>query len=503
MQTFIEQYKIISKIAQGGMAEIYKAYQPSLDRLVAIKKMADSFANQPKLIKRFEQEARVIAKLVHPNIISIYDFKKIDNSYYIIMEFVEGKNLGEYIKLGLPFEIALLVVDKICQALAYAHTEGVIHRDLKPENIIISSRGEVKLMDFGISHFADSTLETTTEAILGTPAYMSPEQARGEEIDLRTDIFSLGILLYTIFVGKHPFEGDSAHIIIHKIIYEPYPSPEEVKSTLPGELRVIIKKCLEKKATARYQNVSEVREALRGMLEELDFGDPEKELQAYVKSPQEYSAKLEQVKIKESLQRGHELKEKKHFIEALTMFKKVLELDSENKEAHLAISQLEKQIVTKRKLLPVMFLCLGIILITGLILIRGKTSLTLPRKDLRREAHKIEELLKEETLPKLKKPDERKTPVKKRLPVPNLAAPKQGKTVVEEKYGEILIFAKPWANIFIGGKLYGRAPTKKPIKLKAGKYILRLESPYVIPLEKEIIIEANKLQTIKFELKKK
>jgi serine/threonine-protein kinase len=197
----MEKYKELETIGEGGMAIVVKAVQTSLNRLVAIKRVSTHYSRDPNAIKRFEQEAKIVASLEHPNIVHIYDYFKEGESYSIVMEFIDGASLAEYLRFreNFPLEVGVIILTQILAGLHHAHKQGIIHRDIKPSNILISRKGSVKLADFGISRLVTepSTL-TADSAIIGTPHYMSPEQLQGHRVDHRSDLFSLGVILYEI-----------------------------------------------------------------------------------------------------------------------------------------------------------------------------------------------------------------------------------------------------------------------------------------------------------------
>ena len=208
----IDKFEILDELGAGGMSRVYKGHDKDLDRFVAIKELRSELQSSSETSERFTREARALARLDHPNIIKVYSFLKKQNANYFIMEYVDGITLDKLIEKAkvLPVLHGCLIANKVAEALAYAHSEGFIHRDVKPSNIIISKSGEVKLMDFGISRslVAPDTL-TSPGIFIGTPAYSSPEQMEGRDIDLKTDIFSLGIVIYEMLTGSLPFKMDA------------------------------------------------------------------------------------------------------------------------------------------------------------------------------------------------------------------------------------------------------------------------------------------------------
>jgi serine/threonine protein kinase len=262
-----DEYEIIAEIGSGGMATVYKAVQKSLDRPVAIKELKKVFASDSQIVRRFERESKVAASLQHENIVHIYDYWK--KPYYsIVMEYVDGVNLADVIeKTGpLPADVGTMIALQVCDGLDYAHMRGLIHRDIKPSNIMIKRNGEVKVMDFGIAQSRNLEALTMPGTLIGTPAYMSPEQILGQQLDNRSDIFSFGIVLYEMFTGVKPFKDDDSRSVTAKILKEKFLAPRRVNSNIPWGIQWLIKKCLRKKPNRRYGSVLEVRKKLEKRL---------------------------------------------------------------------------------------------------------------------------------------------------------------------------------------------------------------------------------------------
>jgi len=246
--------RILGEIGSGGMAVVYKAVQEPLGRTVAIKALKPSIAVDSQFAKRFEREAHFMASLQHENILHVYDFIKDGRSMYITMEYVRGIDLYDLLERTpvLPIEVAAIVGLQVARALDYAHFRGIIHRDIKPANVMISHQGEVKLMDFGIAR--DETLSDLTETGtgLGTPSYMSPEQILGDKLDFRSDIFSVGIVLYQMLTGRKPFQEDDSRTVMQKIRLDRYTIPRKINAAVPRTLERILARCMEKMPANRY-----------------------------------------------------------------------------------------------------------------------------------------------------------------------------------------------------------------------------------------------------------
>ena len=255
----IGNYRILDEIGSGGMAVVYKGVQESLGRTVAIKALRSSVRLEDDAVARFEREASSLASFQHENIITVYDFFPQGGTLFIVMEFVDGIDLYDLREQceRLPSDIAGIISLQVARALDYAHFRGLIHRDVKPANIIVSRLGTVKLMDFGIAQVEESDL-TRAGVGLGTPAYMSPEQIVGKRLDQRSDIFSLGIVMYQMITGQKPFEEDDQRSTMEKIRSFHPPSPRSLNPAAPRELEQIILRCMEKNPDDRYGSTQEL-----------------------------------------------------------------------------------------------------------------------------------------------------------------------------------------------------------------------------------------------------
>lgn len=261
-----ERYEIIARIGSGGMADVYKAQDHKLNRLVAIKVMKAEFREDTGFVQRFQKEAQAAAKLSHPNVVNVYDVGEDRGLYYIVMELVEGITLKNYIqkKGKLSVKEATSIAIQVSLGLEAAHNRGIIHRDVKPQNIMISTDGKVKLSDFGIAKAMNSN--TITANVMGSVHYSSPEQVRGGISDAKSDIYSLGITMYEMVTGRVPFDGDSTVSIAIKHLQEEMVSPSRYTPDLPYSLEQIILKCTQKNPERRYHNVGELIEDLKHSL---------------------------------------------------------------------------------------------------------------------------------------------------------------------------------------------------------------------------------------------
>lgn len=231
-------YRVVAPLGEGGMAAVYKAYQAGMDRYVALKILPRELAKDAGFVARFSREARLITKLEHPNILPVYDFGDAEGFTYLAMRFVQGGTLADLMERGaLQVSHICNIVSQVGTALDYAHSSGIFHRDVKPSNILIDPAGNCLLTDFGIAKMVESSIQLTqTGGILGTPAYMSPEQGLGRPLDGRSDIYALGVVLYELVTGRLPFQAETPVAVVLKHIQDPLPPPRLYNATLPEAL---------------------------------------------------------------------------------------------------------------------------------------------------------------------------------------------------------------------------------------------------------------------------
>ena len=262
--TRIGKYEVECVIGEGSMGVVYRAIDPLINRRVAIKVMADAVAQDAGLRDRFLREAQAAGSLQHPNVVTIYDFGEVDEHLFIAMEYVEGDDLGDLLTKNVTIRAsdALDLIIGLLHGLAYAHKRGIIHRDIKPANIRVDTEGKARLMDFGVAHLASSEL-TSTGMLLGTPAYMAPEQITGAAVTAETDLFSVGAVLYELLAGQRPFIGDTLQSLMYSILNKTPEPLEKFVAKLPPGLNDVVMRALAKEPSHRYHSALAMANDLR------------------------------------------------------------------------------------------------------------------------------------------------------------------------------------------------------------------------------------------------
>jgi HAMP domain-containing protein/predicted Ser/Thr protein kinase len=272
------RYDVLGTIGKGGMGVVYRAQDRQLDEVVALKVLrSEVLRDDPTLLDRFKQEIKLARRITHRNVLRTHDFGEADGTPYISMEYLEGVTLKDLVrgKGALPLPVGLRIAKQMCLGLEAAHHEGVVHRDIKPQNmLIIPETGDLKIMDFGIARVSEMKAGaaglTSTGTVMGTPDYMPPEQAQGNPADFRSDIYSLGIVLFEIFTGRLPFDGDSVMAVVLAHIQRPAPSPRQANPAIPPELEAIILRCMAKAPEKRFQRVEDLLQQLTAVSMRID-----------------------------------------------------------------------------------------------------------------------------------------------------------------------------------------------------------------------------------------
>jgi serine/threonine protein kinase len=267
----IASYTLLEPIGHGGMAVVYKARQESLDRTVAIKILSENLAASEEFIERFRREARTAANMRHPNVITVHDFGQDERGVpYLVLEYIEGETLADLMDAGLDDARVPDLLDQIAAGLDYAHSRGVIHRDIKPGNVLLTDDGRAVLADFGLVWLIEGTHLTMAGGVVGTPEYMSPEQASGTGIDHRSDVYALGVVLYEMLVGERPFTSDAPLGVLLKHLQEPAPSILEARPDLPIEVDRVMQQALAKEPDERFSSAGELARAFRAAFSAAD-----------------------------------------------------------------------------------------------------------------------------------------------------------------------------------------------------------------------------------------
>lgn len=332
-QKINDRYEIIRNIGEGGMANVYLALDTILDRKVAVKILRGDLATDEKFVRKFQREASAASTLDHPNIVGIYDVGEDEGNYYIVMEYIEGQTLKSLIKrrgsLTLPEVIDIMT--QLTSGIAHAHEKGIIHRDIKPQNILILDDGLVKIADFGIAQALNSNELTQTNSVMGSVHYLPPEQANGTGSTYKSDIYSLGILMFELLIGKVPFKGENAVEIAIKQMKDPIPSVCDIKEDIPQSVENIILKATAKNPKNRYDSVEEMKYDIKTCLDEdkkmvprIKFDYPEFETDEEVSTLKTRTRRNEELSEPENLVTDEEIKEEKKSNKKLTIILIVL-----------------------------------------------------------------------------------------------------------------------------------------------------------------------------------
>jgi len=342
-------FELKEKIGSGGMASVYLAVQKSLNRRVVLKILYPHLAEDEKLVWRFEREARAAAMMRHENIIQVIDCGRHDDVAYICMEFVEGLDLQKWLAAHgtPPIEMALLMIRDLCRGLEHAHGHRIIHRDIKPANIMLTPDGTIKIMDFGLARSGSesSTQVTMVGSVLGTPAYMSPEQAAGEVVDERSDIFSAGVLAFELLGGARPFSGDSYSSVLRSILTVQAPDVTSFNPLVPDDVATIVRNMLQKDAAKRYATIAQVRQDLESVIEQLGLLRSRDLLRDYAVGPQDVTDMWRRKRLARHMDQGvfFENMGLGKIDDALLEFRRVLYLDPNNAAARDHVKKLETE----------------------------------------------------------------------------------------------------------------------------------------------------------------
>ncbi len=354
----VDKYEVLQKVGEGGMATVYRGRHTTLDRDVAIKVLHPHLSSSTRNRKRFAREARAIEHLRHENILEIFDYSGIDSGdCYIITEFVEGQTLTTLVEeqARLPSEVVAHIGIKLCHALGYAHESGILHRDMKPDNVMIRADGTVKLMDFGIARFLDESQVTLTGALVGSPAFMSPEQAVEAPLDTRSDLFSLGTMLFYLVTGELPFTGSNPSLILKNVIEGNRPNVAELAPDIAPTLADVIERLMATSPEGRFNTAAEVAESLITVLDDASIRPDDREwtVDAFLADPDTYTERLDTHVQRTVLARGKESLEAGDALSALRLFNRLLAMDEDNEEVLELVASLHHEPESRRR--PVTF----------------------------------------------------------------------------------------------------------------------------------------------------
>lgn len=493
------------------MANIYKARQISLDRTVAIKKLHPHLTQNLNFLARFETEAKAAASLKHENIVSIIEYGRDNDDYFIAMEFVDGKNLKDILEehKKVPPEVALVIARETASGLKYAHEMNLVHRDVKPANIMLALEGTVKITDFGIVKANKDISLTTTGSTLGSPAYMSPEHLRGTDLDKRSDLFSLGIILFEMLTGQKPFYGESYQEVITRILTENPPKPSKLNPEIDPRLEDILKKALEKEKEKRFQDAEEFIEELDKQIAWYKVSPKKKIIKDYLEDPTTFTQKIKELRVKNHLDsalyflnlgKGRITDAKKEFME-------VLRWDKENELAQKYIQKLQDEYDTglqfqnlKNKLFPknalTTYVLFGIMVSLFFYYLWTNGAL----KNLFSVSDRSLKL--------------NNLPAELSFPSGNIGFWNKSSFWVKDSYssgftgkpitgdfGYLVVSAKPRARVTVNGQVFA-VPPPQTVKLPVGKHELKFSYPGYKSKDKKVTIKKDKTAVIEEELKK-
>jgi serine/threonine-protein kinase len=339
------RYRIIEEVGQGGMAVVYRARDEKLRREVAVKVLHAHLLAEPESKARLEREARAVAKLNHDGILQIFDYSSEEaDSSYIVTEFIDGQTLKQFLasrKLPVP-ELAALIVIELGEALTHAHSLGIIHRDVKPENVMVRKDGVLKLMDFGVAQVVDLERMTVTGQILGSPAYMAPEVLDGRTLDFRSDVFSVGVMLYQMATGVLPFTGKNPHEVLRRVSEGKFADPRTVNRLVSDQLARVITRALARKPEDRYPSVEAMVSELRSYVADAGLGSPREELPGYLTDAEGYEKDLVPRMVSALVASGLREQTNKQRARALELWNRALAFEPHNQAVLTELRRLER-----------------------------------------------------------------------------------------------------------------------------------------------------------------
>lgn len=489
----LEKYKIIDELAHSNICTVYRAFDESLNRPVLIKKLHPQMAREDDIRSRFEREAQACAQVKHPNIVDIYGFHVDPENTMLVLEFVEGLSLGELIaaRQHLAWQIALAILHDVLKGLAYAHSKGVVHRDIKPDNILISEEGVAKVSDFGLATIEDAPRLTRQGMVVGTPAYMPPEQINGTEIDQRSDMFSLGATFYEALTGTSPFYAENFSEIMKKVLNTYPQKPSVVIKDIPTELDQIILRLLEKQPTRRYASADHALQDVRSLAKQREVSLEPEEISQYM-----VLSDTERADIKRSLSTTttpapKQLRFSYRSIALLGVIVIMLALllpgrftrnETPPARSSRTLADIKNAFELRSnqyaRVMEEMEAAKSLPLVNG----------DLPVPTLRGESRH------ESALPILHESDERNAVNRRGLTAGS-------ETVDLTAPGSIFISCKPWARIIIDNESIGETPLTEPVELSPGEHQLVLvNDEFPSPVSQTINVEPGSRGQLDFNL---
>jgi serine/threonine protein kinase len=507
----VEKYEVIQKIGEGGMATVYRGRHLTLGRDVAIKVLHPHLSASERNRQRFAREARAIEHLEHDNILRIFDYSGVDaDKCYIVTEFIEGLTLQALLdeRRRIPGEVAAQIGLKLAGALAYAHNLGIIHRDLKLENVMIRRDGALKLMDFGIARFLDEVNLTITGALVGSPAYMSPEQAMERVLDRRSDLFSLGTLLFHLVTGQLPFTGGNPSIVLRNVIESNRPNVSDLAPDISASLADLIEQLMATDPEDRPQSAETVANRLAEGMSEVGIvpADPKWSIASWLQSPTDFGERLQQTLGSALLEGGKSRLVSKDHLGALRMFNRLLSMDENNKEVLDLIRGMHTDkpashaTRANRSIIVVGALLLSLLAAVTLWQ-HANQGPTVPSSqkppaptDVDIEAADTPEA---DTPPSVVATAEDPTPPNARRPPPPPPPPPRAAVPPAIEAGHITITVPgSWGDIYIDGSLIGRTGSVGAIPVTAGSHTLGIRNDHALPYRQTFTVEPGERKAI-------
>ncbi len=506
----VDRYQLHELVGTGGMSRVYRAWDRTLDREVAVKLLHPHLAGEAESRLRFSREARAVAKLRHPNILEIFDFSgEPTQPAYIVTEFIHGitlRRFAEQTGFALP-SLAALCGHALASALEHAHALGIVHRDLKPENVMVSEEGQLKLMDFGIARFLDAGERMTmTGALIGSPAHMAPELIEGKEADARSDLFSLGTLLYWLMTGALPFQAGNTTALLKKILDVDYPDPRLLNPAVSDSLAECVRSLLQREPSDRPESAQAVRVALEKALAEDGLTQPADELRAYLTDPEATQLRFRVELRSRLLAQARESLAERQYPRVLKLADRLLALDPDESEARplvLAVSERERR---KRRLIATAKVAVGVAAIAALFL-PAMRVLTWAKSERAKQiasnaiAHQapVAQAALAVPVPSPALPTDSPQPI----PTPQHAVahahvppPKLQPLAL----GTLSLRITPYADVTIDGRVVGSGVSKGSYTLAPGLHEISLVHPDCKPWVEKVEIQSGKALDVPAEL---